>query len=84
MIKRKPKALQLLADGQLDRSYSVEFSESDRVEATDAIKLGAVGIDVPETCIYYDDANIADDEDFEGEWVPIESDIAYYGVIAPL
>lgn len=81
MTKRKirlPEALQLLADGQLDRSYSVEFSESDRVEATDAIKLGAVGIDVPETCIYYDDANIADDEDFEGEWVPIESDIAHY------
>ncbi|MCR9101133.1 MAG: hypothetical protein NXI25_14325 [bacterium] len=27
--------------------------------------------------IYYDDANIADDEDFDGEWVPIESDMAH-------
>jgi hypothetical protein len=80
MTKRKirlPEALQLLEDGNLDSSYAVEFSDSDRVEATDAIKLGAVGVDVPEACIYYDDANIADDEDFDGEWVPIESDVAH-------
>jgi hypothetical protein len=73
-----PEALLLLADGQLDDTYSVEFSASDRVEATDAIKLGAMGIDVPEACIYYDDANIADDENFDGEWVSIESDVAHY------
>jgi hypothetical protein len=75
---RLPEALKLLADGQLDNTYSVEFSTSDRIEATDAIKLGAIGIDVPEACIYYDDANIAEDEDFDGEWVPIESDIDHY------
>jgi hypothetical protein len=81
MTKRKihlPEALQLLEDGNLDSSYAVEFSDSDRVEATDAIKLGAAGVDVPEACIYYDDANIADDEDFDGEWLPIESDVAHY------
>jgi hypothetical protein len=43
---RLPKALQLLANGQLDHTYLVEFSASDRVEATDAIKLGAAGADV--------------------------------------
>ncbi|MEQ8702948.1 MAG: hypothetical protein RIC19_03465 [Phaeodactylibacter sp.] len=75
---RLPEALQLLANNWLDSSYSVEFSDSDQVEATDAIKLGAIGVDVPEACIYYDDANIADDEDFDGEWVPIESDVAHY------
>jgi hypothetical protein len=72
---RLPEALQLLANGQLDHTYLVEFSVSDRVEATDAIKLGAAGVDVPEEQIYYDDANIAEDEAFDGEWVPIESDI---------
>ncbi len=54
MTKRKirlPEALQLLANNRLDSSYSVEFSDSDRVEATDAIKLGAIGVDVPEACI---------------------------------
>ena len=48
MTKRKirlPEALQLLANNRLDSSYSVEFSDSDRVEATDAIKLGAIGVD---------------------------------------
>ena len=81
MTKRKirlPEALQLLANSQLDHTYSVEFSTSDRIEATDAIKLGAAGVDVPEACIYYDDANIAEDEAFDGEWVPIESDIAHH------
>ncbi|WP_421946374.1 hypothetical protein [Phaeodactylibacter xiamenensis] len=54
MTKRKihlPEALQLLANNRLDSSYSIEFSDSDRVEATDAIKLGAIGVDVPEACI---------------------------------
>lgn len=67
------EALKLLVDNKLDGSFSVEFLESDRIEATDAIKLGAIGIDVPEANIYYDDDNIADDDDFNGEWIPTES-----------
>ncbi|MFZ2897515.1 MAG: hypothetical protein WA004_02765 [Saprospiraceae bacterium] len=46
--------------------------------STDAIKLGAIGIDVPEENIYYDDDNIADDDEFNGEWIPIDSDIEHY------
>lgn len=72
------EALKLLASNKLDSGYSVEFSESDRVEATDAIKLGAIGIAVPEENIYYDDENIADDDEFNGEWTPIDSDIEHY------
>lgn len=72
------EALKLLASNNLDSSYSVEFSETDRIEAIDAIKLGAIGIDVPEENIYYADENITDDDDFSGQWIPIESDIEHY------
>ena len=72
------EAIKLLVDNKLDSSYSVEFLASDRIEATDAIKLGAMGIDVPEENIYYDDDNIADDDAFDGEWMPIDSDIEHY------
>jgi hypothetical protein len=71
------EALKLLADNKLGSNYSVGFLASDRIEATDAIKLGAIGIDVPEENIYYDDDHIADDDDFNGEWIPIDSDISH-------
>jgi hypothetical protein len=72
------EALKLLSNNKLDSSYSIEFSASDRIEAADAIKLGAIGIDVPEAHIYYADDQIADDDDFKGEWIPIDSDIEHY------
>jgi len=36
-----------------------------KVEATDAIKLGALGIDVPEEKIYYEDAAREEDDEFD-------------------
>ena len=72
------EAINLLIGNKLDGSYLVEFVESDRIEATDAIKLGSMGIVVPEENIYYDDDNIADDDDFDGKWIPIDSDIEHY------
>jgi hypothetical protein len=72
------EAINLLNNSSLDGSYLVEFVASDRIEATDAIKLGSMGIVVPEENIYYDDDNIADDDDFDGKWIPIESDIEHY------
>lgn len=72
------EALTLLANNELDSSYSVGFLASDRVGATDAIKLGAMGIDVPEENVGYDDDSIADDDDFDGEWIPIDSDVEHY------
>lgn len=81
MTKKKislSEALNLLASNDLDSSYSIDFSKSDRVEATNAIKLGAIGIDVPEENIFYDDENITDDDDFNGKWIPIDSDIEHY------
>lgn len=72
------EALELLNQNRLSEDYEVEYVDSDRVEATDAIKLGSLGIDVPEEKIYYDDALIEDDEDFKGEWVRIDSDIEDY------
>jgi len=72
------KALALLEQNALSKDYEVDFVDSDIVAATDAIKLGALGFDVPEDKIHYDDTNLEEDEDFEGEWVRIDSDIADY------
>ncbi|GAB5554722.1 MAG: hypothetical protein Sapg2KO_43130 [Saprospiraceae bacterium] len=72
------EALKLLSQNKLDENYEVEYLDSDRVEATHAIKLGALGIDVPEQKIYYDDSQIEDDDDFNGEWIAIDSDVEDY------
>ncbi len=72
------KALALLEQNALNEAYEVDFVDSDSVAATDAIKLGILGIDVPEDRIYYDDIDLEDDEDFAGDWVRIDSDIADY------
>jgi len=72
------EALGLLNQNKLNKDYEVEYVDSDRVEATDAIKLGSLGIEVPEEKIYYDDTLIEDDDEFEGEWVRIDSDIEDY------
>mgnify|MGYP001805128766 CR=1 FL=1 len=71
------EALELLRQNKLNEDYEVAFVDSDRVEATDAIKLGAIGINVPEAKIYYNDSEVDDDE-FDGEWVQIDSDIEDY------
>jgi hypothetical protein len=70
------KALALLEQNALSEAYEVDFVDSDSVSATDAIKLGALGIDIPEDKIHYDDADLEEEEDFAGEWVRIDSDIA--------
>lgn len=72
------EALGLLNQNKLNKDYEVEYVDSDRVEATDAIKLGSLGIEVPEEKIYYNDTLIEDDDEFEGEWVRIDSDIEDY------
>lgn len=71
-------ALSLLKQNKLSQEYEINFLADDLVEATDAIKLGALGIDVPEEKIYYDDASITEDEAFSGEWIEIESDLEDY------
>ncbi len=86
MAKRKlslTEALKLLKENKLGNGYLIEFIDSDRIEATNAIKLGALGIDVPEESIYYDDDNIVDDDEFDGEWTPIDSDIEHYKTTSP-
>ena len=72
------QALELLAQNQLSDHYEIEYTAEDKVEATDAIKLGALGIDVPEQKIYYDDDAMEEDEEFAGEWIPITSDLEDY------
>ncbi len=44
-----------------------------KVEALDVMKLSKGGIVVPEAAIYYDDDDIAYDEDFEGNWVRVDT-----------
>jgi hypothetical protein len=43
------------------------------VEALDVMKLSKGGIVVPESAIYYNDDEIAYDEDFEGDWVKVNT-----------
>ncbi|MEN0004407.1 MAG: hypothetical protein AAF798_09695 [Bacteroidota bacterium] len=81
MIKNKvtlAEALKLLQQGKLNEDYEIQYLASDKVEATDALKLGVLGLDIPEEKIYYDDAQVTDDDDFEGDWMQIDSDIEDY------
>ena len=71
-------ALMLLEKEALNGDYEIEYTDADKIASTDAIKIGALGIDVPEERIYYDDTLTADDDDFKGEWVKIDSDIEDY------
>lgn len=72
------EALELLKENKLNEEYEVAYTASDKVEATDALKLGALGIDVPEEKIYYDDELLEEDDEFDGDWVKIDSDIEDY------
>lgn len=55
---------------------TVTFDGVKAVEAIEAVKLGAAGVDVPEELIFYDDDATIDDEEFDGDWQTIDSDIA--------
>ncbi len=72
------EALKLLNQNKLNENYEVEYVDSDKVEARDAIRLGSLGIEIPEEKIYYDDTLIEEDAEFDGEWVRIDSDIEDY------
>ena len=55
------------------QGYQVDFTDH-KVEALEAMQLAKAGVDVPEESIYYDDDAIAEDEAFEGEWTPVDTD----------
>jgi len=67
------EALKLLDEGKDISNYLIEFNE-EKIEAIQAIKLGANKIIVPENLIYYDDSTIdfSDDPDITNE--DIETD----------
>ncbi len=66
------EALKKLEAGEMVTDYSIDFDRI-KVEALDVMKLAKGGIIVPEAAIYYDDGDIAFDEDFEGEWVSVDT-----------
>lgn len=66
------EALQKLESGESISNYSIDFNRI-KVEALDVMKLAKGGIVVPEAVIYYDDEDIAYDEDFEGNWVRVNT-----------
>ena len=72
------KALDLLKQEKLTADYEIVYLDSERVQATDAIELGALGLDVPDHLIEYNDAELEEDDEFDGEWIPISSDIEDY------
>ena len=65
------EALRKLEAGESVSGYSIDFDRI-KIEALDVMKLSKGGIIVPESAIYYDDDDIAYDEDFEGEWVRVD------------
>lgn len=66
------EALRKLEAGESVRDYSVDFDHV-KVEALDVMKLTKAGISVPEAVIYYDDDDIVYDEEFEGDWVRVDT-----------
>ena len=66
------EALRKLDAGESLGGYSIDFDRI-KVEALDVMKLSKGGIVVPESAIYYDDDDIAYDEDFEGDWVRVDT-----------
>jgi hypothetical protein len=66
------EALIKLESGESVSDYLIDFDRI-KVEALDVMKLSKGGIVVPETAIYYDDDDIAYDEDFEGDWVRVNT-----------
>lgn len=66
------EALQKLEAGESVTGYSIDFDRI-KVEALDVMKLSKGGIVVPESAIYYNDDDIAYDEDFEGDWVKVNT-----------
>lgn len=55
------------------QDYQVDFTHH-KVEALEAMQLAKAGLEVPEDRIYYDDETTAEDEAFEGNWVPVATD----------
>ena len=66
------EALRKLEAGESVSGYSIDFDRI-KIEALDVMKLSKGGIIVPESAIYYDDDDIAYDEDFEGDWVRVDT-----------
>ena len=66
------EALRKLEAGESLSGYSIDFDRI-KIEALDVMKLSKGGIVVPESAIYYDDDDIAYDEDFEGDWVRVDT-----------
>ena len=67
------EAISKIESGISLEGYSINF-ERIKVEALDVMKLSKAGINVPEESIYYDDDDIAFDEEFEGNWEKIDYD----------
>jgi len=66
------EALKKLDAGEPVSDYLIDFDRI-KVEALDVMKLSKGGIVVPEAAIYYDDEDIAYDEDFKGDWVRVNT-----------
>ena len=67
------EALKKIESGQSIADYSIDFDRI-KIEALDVMKLAKAGVKVPEGSVYYEDEDIINDEDFEGEWKRIDYD----------
>lgn len=69
------EALRSISLGEFSTRMEVTFEGVESIEAIDVVALGEAGVDVPENLIFYDDTTIVDDEEFDGPWEKIDSDI---------
>ena len=67
------EALKKIELGQSIAGYSIDFDRI-KIEALDVMKLAKAGVKVPEESVYYEDEDIINDEDFEGDWKRIDYD----------
>jgi hypothetical protein len=68
------EALRKIDAGESIQAYTISFDHI-KVEALDILKLAKNGIAFPEAAIYYDDDDIAmNDEGFAGKWEKIDYD----------
>lgn len=57
--------------------FSIDFDRI-KVEALDAMKLNKAGVMVPEEAIWYNDGEIVNDKDFEGDWEEVGNEHSPY------
>lgn len=71
------EAVQKLEDGILAEGIAIDFASASAIKVHHALGFRKLGYPIPDDLIKYPDeiGEQVEDDDFEGDWTPIESDI---------